>query len=88
LAIRVTSATVTFNHPFLLDEIEGILPAGAYRVETEEETLDSVSFMAYRRIATHIFVPISTSGKRGLQMCAIHPTGLAAASSRDKATSA
>lgn len=88
MTIRVTTMTVTFNHPFFLDEIEGTLPAGAYRVETEEETLDSLSFVAYRRISTHIFVPVAASTDGRLQMCAIHPNGLAAALSKDKAVQA
>jgi hypothetical protein len=86
LTSRVTTRTVTFQHTFVLDEIEGVLQPGSYRVETEEETLDSVSFVAYRRIATHIFVPPQQGVSGGAQMWAIHPNGLAAAMARDKAT--
>lgn len=85
MTTRVTTKTVTFRHAFSLDEIEGPLAAGTYRVETEDETLDSVSFVAYRRIATHIFVPAQKGASSGVQMWAIHPNGLAAALSRDKA---
>ncbi len=88
MTTRVTRRTVTFRQPFELDEIEGTLPAGAYQVETEEETLDSISFVAHRRIATHIFVPIRAGVAGAMQMMAIHPNGLAAALSRDKAAEA
>lgn len=82
---RVTSNTVTFANAFQLDEIEGVLPAGAYRIETEEELLANVSFVAYRRVATHIFVPPRAGEGGGVQMWAIHPNGLSAALLRDRA---
>jgi hypothetical protein len=84
LSTRVTTRVVTFEKAFMLDEIEGILPAGSYRVETEEETLDNVSFVAYRRIATHIFVPSRNGPSGGAQMWEIHPNGLTEALARDR----
>lgn len=84
MSTRVTTRVVTFEKSFMLDEIEGILPAGSYRVETEEETLGNVSFVAYRRIATHIFVPSRKHGSGGVQMWNIHPNGLTEALARDR----
>lgn len=49
---RMNKRQVVFQHPFLLDETEEEFPAGAYVVETEEESLDGISFRAFRRIAT------------------------------------
>ena len=83
--MRVTARIVTFERSFRLDEIEGELPAGSYRVETEDETLDSVSFVAYRRIATHIFAPSRNDPSGAVQMWEIHPNGLAEALARDRA---
>lgn len=71
--------------PFRLDEVEHELPAGSYRVETEEETLDNVSFVAYRRVSTHIFLPPLLAMSDGMQMCAIHPEGLTRALTLDRA---
>ncbi len=68
----------------MLDEIEHRLPPGDYRVEVEEETLDNVSFVAYRRISTHIFLQ-AEDGRGGMQMCAIHPEGLTRALTLDRA---
>jgi hypothetical protein len=74
---------VEFIHPFHLDEIERALPAGSYTIETEEEALDGVSFLAWRRVATNLFVrPNQTSG--AVQMWAIHPDSLEAAIKRDR----
>ena len=82
----MVTSTATFNHPFTLDEINAELPAGSYRVETEEETLDNVSFIAYRRVATHFFVPSRPGVSSTAQMWMIHPKGLERALSRDKAS--
>jgi hypothetical protein len=85
MTTRMVTSTVVFGSPFTLDEIDHTLPAGSYRVETEEETLDNVSFVAYRRIATHFFVPSRPGVSSTAQMYQIHPKGLERALSRDKA---
>jgi hypothetical protein len=84
MTTRTSTKTVTFARPFLLDEVGADLPAGDYQVETEEETLDGVSFLAYRRVATHIMVRTGS----GVQVWAIHPDGLDFALARDRAVSA
>ena len=57
MTTRTTTKTVTFAHPFLLKGIDRILPAGDYRLVTDEELIDGVSFQVYRRVSTMIFVP-------------------------------
>ena len=47
--MRSTRSTVTFCHPFTLKGRSEILPAGAYEVLVEEEELQGVSFLAYRK---------------------------------------
>ena len=54
---RSLSKNVVFNRPFLLKGVDRMLPAGAYRVVTDEELIEGISFPAYRRVATMIFVP-------------------------------
>ena len=82
---RLSTRTVTFARSFVLDEIERELPAGLYDVETEEESLEGLSFLAYRRVSTRILVR-RASGET--QMWTIHPDGLAIALAQDKAPSA
>lgn len=53
MTTRTARRTVTFVHPFQLDGI-GSQPAGTYEVNTDEESIDSLSFLAYRRVATTI----------------------------------
>ena len=55
----ITRKSVTFLHPFSLAGIEEILEAGTYIVETLEELIEGLSFVAYRRVSTTIV----TAGK-------------------------
>lgn len=77
---RVTSRTVIFGRPFLLDEADGEQPPGIYTVETEEELLESVSFPAYRRVSTvvHCRAPGGVT-----RFVTVDPTVLDAALARD-----
>lgn len=52
MTTRSTSRMVVFTKPFALTGIEGVLPAGQYEIATHEESIDSVSFLAFRRTAT------------------------------------
>jgi len=63
MTIRSRRETITFRHPFHIRGIARELPAGAYEVVTDEETIEGLSFAAYRRIATMITVP--SEGVRG-----------------------
>jgi hypothetical protein len=63
MTIRSRHETVTFKHPFHLRGIARQLPAGAYEVVTDEETIDGLSFEVWRRVATMITVP--SEGVRG-----------------------
>ena len=76
----------TFRKPFLLKGVERVLPPGDYRVATDEELIEGLSFPAYRRVATMIFIP----GLNGtsLEMVTIDPAQLQAALERDAAESA
>jgi len=77
---RVTSRTVIFRRPFLLDEPDGEQPPGVYTVDMEEELLESISFPAYRRISTVIHCRATGGITR---FVAIDPAVLDAALARD-----
>jgi hypothetical protein len=78
---RSRDQTWTFNKAFVLKGIDRPLPAGRYRVVTDEELIEGLSFPAYRRVATMMFVP----GPNGLslEMVTIDPAELQAAHERD-----
>jgi hypothetical protein len=79
MAIRSTRSQVTFTGPFELPEIDGVLPAGTYDIETDEEMIEAGQRTVFRRVATLLRV---TSGGT-TQTYTIKPEQLDAALARD-----
>jgi hypothetical protein len=82
---RSRSETAVFSKPFLLRGIDRMLPPGEYRVVTDEELIDGLSFPVYRRVSTMIFVP-GIHGVSSVEMVAIDPLDLRGALDRDAST--
>jgi hypothetical protein len=80
---RTTSKTVTFALPFLLKGVDRVLPAGDYRVVTDEELMEGLSFPVYRRVSTMILVP--TESRQAVEMLTVDPLDLQVAQDRDVA---
>jgi hypothetical protein len=53
---RTTQRLVTFPRPFAVSGIDGMVPAGVYLTETDEEAVDVVSRLAWRRVSTSIHI--------------------------------
>lgn len=83
MTTRSHSKSVIFNHPFELKGVDRILPPGVYRVVTDEELIEELSFPVYRRVATMIFVPAESRHASSVEMVAIDPHELQAALERD-----
>jgi hypothetical protein len=83
MAARTTETTVTFRRPFMLAAIEEVQPAGTYRIETDEELLEGLSFQVFHRVATMMHLPAmsGTGGRR--QVITVDPADLAAALEAD-----
>jgi hypothetical protein len=80
---RTPQTTVIFNHPSRLQGVDHPLAPGAYVVETDEEIIPGLSFVAYRRLRTSIILPFDTGASAGRQVSEIDPDDLAAALARD-----
>ena len=81
---RARDKTLTFGKPFRLKGLDRELPAGSYRVTTDEELIEGLSFPVYRRVSTMLFAP----GRGGaLEMLVVDPLDLKAAQDRDAAAS-
>jgi hypothetical protein len=76
MTIRSRREAVTFKHPFRIRGIDRKLPAGTYEVITDEESIEGLSFAAFRRIATMIMVPGAASAST-LEMISIGSVDLA-----------
>ena len=83
MTTRSHSKSVFFSHSFELKGIDRILPPGEYRIVTDEELIEELSFPVYRRVATMIFVPAETHRASSVEMVAIDPQELHAAQERD-----
>jgi hypothetical protein len=82
---RASNKNVVFSHPFLLKNVGRVLPPGNYRVTTDEELIEELSFLAYRRVSTVIFVPLQSRDASSVEMVTIDPSDLEAAQDRDRA---
>jgi len=58
MTIRTRRETVTFRHPFRIQGIDRLLPAGSYQVIADEETIQAETVSAWRRIGTSIMLPV------------------------------
>jgi hypothetical protein len=87
MTTRSHTKSVAFSRSFLLEGVDRVLPPGDYRVVTDEQLIEGISFLAYRRVATMIFVPARKPGGSSIEMVTIDPPDLQAALERDAASS-
>jgi len=59
---------VSFARPFLLKGVDRVLAAGQYKVTTDEELIEELSFPVYRRVATMIFVPADSQNSSSVEL--------------------
>ncbi len=78
---RTTHSTVTFRRPFKLAGMDGIAPPGNYRLDMEEEKLDTLSFESWRQTA--VILQLTRAGVT--EYLAIDPQELRDALARDSA---
>ena len=74
--MRTTRKTLTFDLPFRLSGVDEQQPAGTYTVDTDEELLEGLSFLAYRRVATTIYLPLPHSALGSQQAVSVDPQEL------------
>ena len=84
MTIRTIRRTIAFRRPFYLKGVDRLLPPGGYNVVTDEELIEGLSFSAYHRISTVMFVPAQSGS--AVEMVTIDPLNLEAALERDAAS--
>lgn len=85
MSARTTETTVTFRKPFILAAFDGTHPAGTYTVVTEEEQIPGLSFVAFRRVATLLYLPANPLPGGTRHVVSILPEELAEALAADAA---
>jgi len=81
--MRTTHTMVTFRKPFILSSIEGLQPAGTYRLETDEEQIEGLSFNAFRRLEMTLHLPADPVPGGTRHVVRVDPAELAAALAAD-----
>ncbi|WP_084420956.1 hypothetical protein [Henriciella litoralis] len=85
MANRISKKMVTFEFPFQLDELDEELPAGGYTIETEDQAIDGMNFIAHRCIETVMVIRPPKGSHKAIRYVDIDPAGLEAALARDAA---
>jgi len=84
LTIRTTRSTVSFSSPFTLRNLEGVQPAGDYVVLADDELIEGLSRVAYRRLVTLFQTPAISASRPQTQSFSISQTELDAALMKDQ----
>ena len=84
MSTRTTLTSVTFNRPFTLSAVDEQQPAGTYRLVTEEEPIEGLSFGAYLRTATMLHLPAAPAPGQTRQVVPVDPDELSALLAADK----
>ena len=83
MTTRTTQTVVRFSSAFLLPGFDAPQPAGEYRVDQDEESIDGLSRLAWRRVAAFIHLPAIALQVPTQQMVPINPADLDAALEKD-----
>lgn len=62
MTLRASERIVSFQHAFTLRAVDRRLPPGDYRVLSEEESIEGLSFLAFRNTSTSIELPLNVDG--------------------------
>ena len=52
MTVRTTRTTISFSQPFKLKDLDDTQPPGDYLLDTDEELIEGLSRLVYRRVAT------------------------------------
>jgi hypothetical protein len=86
---RTTHSIAHFAAPFTLGGLEGHLPAGDYDIDHDEDVIEGMSRLAWRRVATFIHLPARTARNATTsQLVAIDYLELETALKRDRENAA
>ena len=83
MTTRSRRETVHFKHSFRIKCIDRLLPPGAYEVIADEEMIEGLSFVSFRRVATMIMVPGEAPRDSSVEMISISSVDLSNAQRDD-----
>jgi hypothetical protein len=83
MTTRTDQTVVHFASDFRLPGFDALQPAGDYRVDHDEEAIDGVSRIAWRRVGSFIHLPAIAAQGLTQQMVPINSADLEAALAKD-----
>jgi hypothetical protein len=84
MTVRTTRTTISFSQPFKLRDVDDIQPAGDYLLDTDEELIEGLSRLAYRRVATLLHLPSTSRPQSRTELLSVNPAELDAALEKDR----
>lgn len=81
---KTTQRVVSFTSDFTLPGIGARQPAGDYRIEQDEELLESLTRLAWVQTKTFIHIPAIGTQSPVKQMVAVEPSDLEATLQKDQ----
>ncbi|YCI06656.1 hypothetical protein M1D34_26775 (plasmid) [Ensifer sp. D2-11] len=73
---RTNHRTIHFDQAFWMSDLGESLAPGDYEVDENEELIEGISWLAYRRVATFIKLPATAENKYRMRLVAIDPEEL------------
>jgi hypothetical protein len=83
MSTRSIERTLTFRRPFRLSAVDEVLPSGRYQVVTEQEPIEGLSFAAWQRVRTLLFLPANSPPGKAREVVPVDPNELEAAQAAD-----
>jgi hypothetical protein len=83
MASRTTQTVVHFSSAFRLPGFDETQPAGDYRVDHDEESIEGISRLAWRRVGAFMHLPAFNVRSSAQQMVPLNPADLDAALEKD-----
>jgi hypothetical protein len=83
MTTRTTQTVVSFSKSFMLPCFDAPQPAGNYRIDYDEEMIEGISQIAWRRVGAYIHLPAIGKKQTTTQMVPFDPLDLEAALKKD-----
>lgn len=84
MSTRTTQSIVHVSAPFALRGVDEVQTPGDYAIDQDEDLVDGVSWLAYRRVATFIHLPSISTDMMTAQLVEIGFSELEAALQEDR----
>jgi hypothetical protein len=84
MSIRTTQSVVHFSSEFVMHGLDAPQPAGDYELDHDEELIEGLSWLGYRRVATFIHLPAIAAKTQIRQVMQIDPADLEVALRKDR----